>query len=96
MKLCDIHTHILPCVDDGARSFEYARKMLKNAYAGKVEHLVATPHYIVYENKDGLEATILKDFSLVPQLAGCKEKYENEFYIINISIQPFFSITLPF
>ena len=52
MKLCDIHTHILPCVDDGARSFEYARKMLKNAYAGKVEHLVATPHYIVYENKD--------------------------------------------
>ena len=52
MKLCDIHTHILPCVDDGARSFEYARRMLKNAYAGKIETLVATPHYIVYENRE--------------------------------------------
>ncbi|MEE1039053.1 MAG: DUF4393 domain-containing protein [Eubacterium sp.] len=39
---------------------------------------------IVYENKDRLEATILKDFSLVPQLAGCKEKYESEFYIDNL------------
>ena len=44
MKLCDLHTHILPGVDDGAQTMEYAVQMLKNAVASDVEWLAVTPH----------------------------------------------------
>lgn len=44
MKICDIHTHVLPGVDDGAQTMEQALQMLKNAAASDVSYLVATPH----------------------------------------------------
>lgn len=44
MKLCDVHTHVLPGVDDGAPTMEYALQMLQNAVASDVEALVVTPH----------------------------------------------------
>lgn len=44
MKLCDLHTHILPGVDDGAQTLEEALQMLQNAAASDVEYLVVTPH----------------------------------------------------
>ena len=44
MKICDIHTHILPGVDDGAQTMEQALQMLRNAAASDVEYLVLTPH----------------------------------------------------
>ncbi len=44
MKICDIHTHILPGVDDGAQTMEQALQMLRNAAASDVEYLVVTPH----------------------------------------------------
>ena len=45
MKFCDLHTHVLPGVDDGAQTMEYALKMLCNAVASDVELLAVTPHY---------------------------------------------------
>lgn len=44
MKICDIHTHVLPGVDDGAQSMEASLQMLANAVASSVEYLVLTPH----------------------------------------------------
>ena len=44
MKLCDLHTHILPGVDDGAPTMEYALQMLSNAVASDVQVLAVTPH----------------------------------------------------
>ena len=44
MKLCDLHTHVLPGVDDGAPDTEYALEMLRNAAASDVELLAVTPH----------------------------------------------------
>ena len=44
MKLCDLHTHVLPGVDDGAPEMEYALQMLRNAAASDVELLAVTPH----------------------------------------------------
>lgn len=44
MKICDIHTHVLPGVDDGAQNMEQALQMLHNAAASDVAYLVATPH----------------------------------------------------
>lgn len=39
----DIHTHILPNVDDGARSWEMAIHMCNMAAHDGVAHMVATP-----------------------------------------------------
>ena len=44
MKFCDLHTHVLPGVDDGAATMEYALQMLRNAVASDVELLAVTPH----------------------------------------------------
>lgn len=44
MKICDLHTHVLPGVDDGAQNMDYALQMLQNAVASDVEFLAVTPH----------------------------------------------------
>ena len=44
MKICDLHTHVLPGVDDGAPTMEYALQMLQNAVASDVTLLAVTPH----------------------------------------------------
>jgi protein-tyrosine phosphatase len=40
----DIHTHILPHVDDGASSWEVAVAMCEMAAEDGIRHIVATPH----------------------------------------------------
>ena len=42
--MIDIHNHMLPAVDDGAKTPEIALSMLQAAVAQGVEHLVLTPH----------------------------------------------------
>lgn len=44
MKFCDLHTHVLPGVDDGAATMEEALEMLRNAAASDVQLLAVTPH----------------------------------------------------
>ena len=44
MKIYDLHTHVLPGVDDGAPNLECALQMLKNAAASDVSLLAVTPH----------------------------------------------------
>lgn len=42
--MIDLHTHILPGVDDGARSLQEARELASAAAAEGVEAIAATPH----------------------------------------------------
>jgi protein-tyrosine phosphatase len=42
--MIDIHNHVLPFVDDGARSVEVAIEMCRIAHRDGITHLVATPH----------------------------------------------------
>jgi protein-tyrosine phosphatase len=42
--MVDIHSHILPAVDDGATSWEIAVGMCRMAAADGITHMVATPH----------------------------------------------------
>ena len=44
MKIFDLHTHVLPGVDDGAANMEEALQMLRNAAASDVRCLAVTPH----------------------------------------------------
>ena len=42
--MIDIHSHILPEVDDGPKSWEAAVEMCRMAAADGITHMVATPH----------------------------------------------------
>lgn len=41
----DIHSHILPQIDDGAENFDVSMKMLRTAYADGIRTMIVTPHY---------------------------------------------------
>lgn len=43
----DLHSHILPGVDDGAASLEETRSMLQTAYEEGIRIMTATPHYAI-------------------------------------------------
>lgn len=45
MGYIDMHSHILPHLDDGARDMEDTLKMLQIAYQDGITHIIATPHY---------------------------------------------------
>ena len=42
--MIDIHCHVLPQIDDGAKSWDMAKEMCRMAAADGIEHIVATPH----------------------------------------------------
>lgn len=44
-SLVDLHSHVLPAVDDGARDLEEALEALEALVAAGVEKVVATPHF---------------------------------------------------
>lgn len=45
MGFVDIHSHILPGMDDGARDLEQSLQMLHMAWKEGISHIIATPHY---------------------------------------------------
>lgn len=48
--LFDIHTHVVPNVDDGARSIEESLAILKELRRQGVEKVLATPHFYASKN----------------------------------------------
>lgn len=42
--MVDLHCHVLPDVDDGAKSWDIAMEMCRMAWQDGIEHIVATPH----------------------------------------------------
>lgn len=46
----DVHCHILPGLDDGARSLEQAREMFEIAYAEGIRIIIVTPHNYASHN----------------------------------------------
>lgn len=45
VKIIDIHSHILPGIDDGARSLEESLEMLRIALKSGITDIICTPHY---------------------------------------------------
>ncbi len=43
----DIHSHILPGIDDGAATVEDSLTMARSFISGGVDHVFATPHHII-------------------------------------------------
>ena len=53
MTFLDIHAHILPNVDDGAKNMETSIKLLEMLKEHGVTDVIATPHF--YPNEDNVE-----------------------------------------
>ena len=51
--MIDFHSHILPCVDDGAESTEISLEMLRRSFQQGVDILIATPHFYADEDYPG-------------------------------------------
>jgi protein-tyrosine phosphatase len=45
--MVDIHSHIIPGIDDGSKNMEMTLEMLKNAEKEGTKEIVATPHYLL-------------------------------------------------
>lgn len=53
MPLVDIHTHILPGIDDGSRSVEMSLKLLQMEQRQKAGTVVLTPHFYPWRDRPG-------------------------------------------
>lgn len=62
--MVDIHTHVIPNVDDGSRDIETSLEMLKEAVANGVTTLFATPHHY-YKHYEASVSTIRENFELL-------------------------------
>lgn len=72
MDLIDLHSHILPCVDDGSESVERSLEMLRCSYSQGVRKIVATPHF--YPNMIGPDDFLEKRGRAVEALSTAVEE----------------------
>lgn len=79
MKI-DIHTHVLPGVDHGAKDWDISLKMLAKSAKCGVKTVIATPHYLPW--KSGVTAEVICE--------RCKEAEERlqKEYGISMDIYP--------
>ncbi|MBU3178160.1 exopolysaccharide biosynthesis protein [Clostridium estertheticum] len=72
--MIDIHSHILPGIDDGSKDMEMSIKMLKIAEEKGTKTIVATPHYIRgrYENHYDKIFDLHQEVQVAAKNAGLK------------------------
>lgn len=88
MTYLDIHAHILPAVDDGAKDMETAVALLQMLKTQGVTDVIATPHF--YPNEENLEDFVtratkayddlkqeIKGSDLPDVYLGCELRYFN-------------------
>ena len=76
MEIVDIHSHVLPGVDDGAVSVDETIAMLRIAYDAGTRKIVATPHMFLdlFHNNDFVQ--ILDRFEqLKSELESCQDAF---------------------
>ena len=63
--MIDLHTHILPCIDDGARTIDETITMIKEAKQAGFKGLALSSHFLQgYYETDNLERSVLRDLIL--------------------------------
>ncbi|MDR3568458.1 MAG: hypothetical protein P4L43_10560 [Syntrophobacteraceae bacterium] len=62
--MIDIHSHILPGLDDGPKDLEKSLAMARIAVAGGIEHIVCTPHWVAraFENTREMVIRAVEEF----------------------------------
>ena len=51
-KICDLHSHILPGMDDGCKTVEESLQVLQESFRQGISAMFATPHYYPVESVD--------------------------------------------
>ena len=69
--MTDLHTHILPGMDDGARSVEEALKMLQTQIQQGVDTVALTPHY--YGREESIKSFLARREAAYRKLARAAE-----------------------
>ena len=64
--MIDIHTHVIPCVDDGSPDLETSIDMVKHEIAIGVDTIICTPHHIFHRYERSVEE-IKKNFLLLKE-----------------------------
>ena len=77
----DIHNHILPFIDDGARNEGSTTRMLRVAAANGTTHIVATPHFVCGVAGNGVEKIMDIYHQVRKEWKSISEN--NEFYLGN-------------
>ena len=62
----DLHCHILPALDDGAKNMEKTKEMLQIAYEEGIRQIICTPHYFA-SRKSASVATIRQTITKVEE-----------------------------
>ena len=62
----DIHTHIIPCVDDGSPNLETSINMIKHEISIGVDTIICTPHHILHRYEKSVEE-IKQQFNLLKE-----------------------------
>ena len=64
--MVDIHTHVIPFVDDGSPDLETSLEMIKHEIAIGVDTIICTPHHIYHRYEKSVEE-IKKNFQLLKE-----------------------------
>ncbi len=75
MPLCDVHCHILPGMDDGAKNETVSLAMLEEDYWQGISHVAATPHYYPQET---VEQFLTRRVESARRLVAALEGYAQE------------------
>ena len=62
--MIDIHTHVIPCVDDGSPNLETSIDMIKHEIEIGVDSIICTPHHIFHRYEKSVEE-IKKQYELL-------------------------------
>ena len=54
-RFVDLHCHILPALDDGAKDMEKTKEMLKIAYEEGIREIITTPHFFASKKSASIE-----------------------------------------
>ena len=84
--MIDVHAHILPGIDDGARTFEHSVEIVRILANQGVTEIIATPHFVndsIYMSKKSDNAKLLKELQerLKEESIDIKLYLGNEIYI---------------
>lgn len=85
----DIHSHILPELDDGARNLDESREMLHTAYKEGIRVIIATPHFHESRFRSNRRARIEESVFMLREAiretmpdmeiySGCEIRYSHE------------------
>jgi len=88
VEMIDLHTHILPGLDDGARTLEESIEMCRISYQDGIKTIVATPHVLPELYKNDRSTILSKLHELQSALSNPQSAICNPQSAITLKVLP--------